>query len=172
MKFDNPRPFLYPLPIMPRRKHLPRVLFLVVLTAFVLAIGVLPAACCRRQPYEAYLCYTPASASLGVGESLQVVATLQPRSSSRYKNCIEGSGWRWTWDSDDGGKIEFSQSELQWSPPSDGIYMAQVQCTAMQVGTVSLKIAPPTCGLDLDFMGTFSCIDSCTITVTATPFIW
>jgi hypothetical protein len=101
-------------------KHVPRSLLLGLLTLLAVFMVALPAACDCRDEHEAYLCFTPASASLAVGDSLQFSATLQSKSSVD-KQCIEKSGWRWEWESDDGGEIEFSQIELQWSGPSEGI---------------------------------------------------
>jgi hypothetical protein len=154
-------------------KHPPRGLVLALLVLLVVAFVALPAACdCRDVgEHDAFLCFTPASASLAVGNSLQVSATLQPEDLSKDKGCIEKSGWRWAWGSDDGGEIEFGDDDLQWIAGEDDIYVAQVYITATKAGTVSLKLEQPSCGYALDFMGTFSCINSCTITVT-TGLMW
>gem|GEM_PF-6642780 len=132
----------------------------------------LPAACGCREDHVAYLCFTPASASLVVGNSLQVTATLQPEDEPSDRACIEKENWQWVSWSNDGGEIEFSQIELDWSGPAEGIYVAQVLCTARQAGTVSIR--PKQAGSEpcLGFTGGLSCIDVCTITVTTSPFIW
>jgi len=164
---------LYPLPMVTSRIRLPRgLLLLALLAVLILPVGLLSTACDCREAHEAFLCFTPATASLVAGDSLGVTATLQPEDDPADRACIEKSGWQWAWGSNDGGEIEFSDVEVQWGGASEGIYIAHVQCTAKKAGTVWLRIEQPPCPYELDFMGTFSCVNSCTITITTTPMMW
>jgi len=138
-----------------------------ILILLAVAIVALPAACVAgRDPGEVYLCFTPANASLQVGDSLALTATLQAEGEDLDRKFDEESGWTWTWRSDDGGEIEFSQSGLQWTEQGGHIYMAQVELAAVKAGTGEVEVGQPSNKAKLDFMGSFSCIDSCTITIT------
>jgi len=132
----------------------------------MIAIGMLPAACdCDRNPGKAYLCFTPANSSLRVGDSLSLTVTVQPEEDEPRK-MDEESGWTWQWESEDGGEIEFSQTELQWTEQGSHIYVAQVDCTAVTAGTVTVEVGHPSLRSKFVFIGNISCIDSCTITIT------
>ena len=164
-------------------RHSKRILgslLLGLLVSLTVVAGMLPTACSScgscgsrsEDANDAYLCFTPANTSLVVGDLIQVVATLQPDDLENQQDCIEMSGWLWGWESDDDGEIEFSQIELQWSGPSEGIYVAQVQCTARKKGTVLVGVEQPDCKRNFVFLRTSSCINTCTITITETWSPW
>jgi len=159
---------------MRRSKSIAGIFILGLLGFLTILTGSLPAACITqtRGPEEAFLCFTPANASLAVGDTLQLTATLQPNDVKADREWVEKSGWTWAWQSSDGGEVEFSPVELQWSGPSEGIYVAQVQVKAKKVGTVSVEFGQPEGKEYLSFKGQLSCIDSCIITITETWSPW
>ncbi len=149
--------------------HRGLVLGLVGLLA--IAVSMLSGACkldSTQEDIEAYLCFTPANASLQVGDSVNLRVTFQPDPDmDAHRKLNEEDGWQWVWDSEDGGEIEFSQVELHWTDMSGGMYMADVSCTAKAVGNVSVDVGQPAGKPGFEFFSNVSCRRSCAITITS-----
>lgn len=149
---------------MRRSRRIPGVFLLGLLALLAIVIGVLPGACSYREHDEVVLCFTPGTVSLVVDDSLTLVATLKTEENEDRK-LNEESGWRWVSDSDDGGDVEFSEEDLEWTAQGGDIYLAQVVCTAMRAGAVTVTIDQPANQPEFKIAGEYNCSESCIITI-------
>jgi len=164
---------LYPLPIVTQGKRVSHGFAVGLLTLLIIAIGLLPVACGdETELAEGVLCFTPDNAAVGVAQSIGLVATITPSGVRGDRHLNEESGWRWLWSSDDGGEIEFTQVELQWSGASEGIYVAGVGCRAVKAGSVTVSIGQPNDQFPLLLVGNEICEPACTITIGTAPPMW
>lgn len=170
---DNCDALLYPLPIMRHVKHPPQGLALGILILLVFAMCMLSAACGdETELAEGVLCFTPDGTLVGILQPVQLTVTVRMSGGGDGRNLDEESGWRWVQSSEDGGEVEFSQVELQWSAASEGYYLAGVSCTAVKAGTVTVSLGQPNDRFPLLLVGNEICEPTCTITISTVPLIW